>query len=85
MAIERRMISIAAAVGWNARFRDERDDSVRTVNLAAWGLVEVEGGQTQLVGIVQRSSGDSPGLLVPADEVPGFDGYVFTGLTTKPT
>jgi hypothetical protein len=79
------MISIAAAVGWKARVRDESDDGVRTVNLAAWGLVEAEGGQTQLVGIVQRSGSESPGLLVPADEVPGFDGYAFTGLATKPT
>jgi hypothetical protein len=78
------MISIAAAAGWTARFRNETDESLRTVNLAAWALVEAEGGQTELVGVVQRSSSDSPGLLGPADEVPGFDGYAFTGVTTKP-
>jgi hypothetical protein len=81
----RTLLSIASAPGWNARFAD--DDEVRAVALAAWAVVEEEeeGGARTIVGIVQRrGTAESPyGSLQPADEVPGFQGYTFTGLLTK--
>jgi hypothetical protein len=80
------MISIAAAPGWKARFLDEQEpDGARVVTLVAWALVEESDEATEIVGVLQRSAtAESPhGRLAFADEVEGFDGYVFTGLATR--
>jgi len=82
----RRMLSIASAPGWKARYLPEAEaDGPRVVTLLSWALVEDADGATEIVGIVQRTpSADTPrGALGFADEVEGFDGYTFTGLTTR--
>jgi hypothetical protein len=84
--VPRRAISIAAAPGWKARLVDEKEpEGARIVTLVAWALVEGAGKETEIVGVVQRSpTAESPrGRLAFADEVEGFDGYVFTGLATR--
>jgi hypothetical protein len=75
----RRILSIAAAPGWSARYE------ARTVTLVVWALAAAGDRDPEVVGIVQRSSTpDTPaGWLAFADEVEGFEGYTFTGLTTK--
>lgn len=85
---ERRIISIASAPGWGALF-EQTDDPIseaELVTLAAWALVEDGGGQTQLVGLVQKPQrDDSPaGTFGFADETDGFVGYSNQGLKTKP-
>lgn len=85
---ERRIISIASAPGWGALF-EQADDPIgeaQLVTLAAWALVEDGGGQTQLVGLVQKPQrDDSPaGTFGFADETDGFVGYSNQGLKTKP-
>jgi hypothetical protein len=80
------MISIASAPGWKARFLDEEAfDGFKVVTLVSWALTEVEGGGTEIVGVIQRAATPSSphGALVVADEVEGFQGYVFTGLVTR--
>jgi len=85
--VPRRLVSIAAAPGWNARFVSGEGDEeeARTVTLISWALVEADDGTTEVVGVVQRSAtAEKPGgWLGLADEVEGFQGYTFTGLTTQ--
>ena len=80
----RRMVSIASATGWKARFpsRDETEES-RLVALISWALAESPDGTTEIVGVVQRAATpEAPhGRLGFADEVEGFQGYTFTGAT----
>lgn len=81
----RRLVSIASAPGWKARFgADAPYEDERVVTLVAWALVE-DGGETEIVGYVQRTSPADgvPGPLEPADEVEGFLGYTFTGLAVR--
>ena len=82
----RKLISIASAPGWKARFRD--DDAVdgsRVVTLVSWALAEDDDGSTAIVGVIQRAPNEeSPnGWLGFADDVDGFQGYLFTGLATR--
>lgn len=83
----RRTISIASAPGWKARFLDTGSpEGSRVVTLVSWALVEEEaGGPTEIVGVIQRAANEeSPqGWLGFADDVDGFQGYVFTGLATR--
>jgi len=76
------MTSIASAPGWKARFADGSDS--RVVTLVSWALVE-DAGKTEIVGVIQRAANEeSPnGWLGLADDVEGFQGYVFTGLATR--
>jgi hypothetical protein len=75
----RTMLSIASAPGWKARFADGR-----VVTLVSWALVE-SGGANEIVGVIQRAANEElpHGWLGFADDVDGFDGYVFTGLATR--
>ena len=78
------MTSLASAPGWKARFfSDDEEAGVRLVTLASWALVEDDDGETEIVGVVQRSATAAGGRLGLADEVDGFDGYTFTGLATR--
>jgi hypothetical protein len=82
----RRILSIASAPGWKARFTtDDYGEPDSVVTLAVWALVEKADGEPEIVGVVQR--GASPelpqGSLALADEVDGFGGYTFTGLATR--
>ena len=83
----RGIISIASAPGWKARFVDhDAPDGSRVVTLISWALVEEEaGGPTEIVGVIQRAAteGAPSGWLGFADDVDGFEGYVFTGLATR--
>jgi hypothetical protein len=84
--VPRRIVSIAAAPGWKARVRDDHEpDGFRVVTLVTWAAVEGEDGATEVVGLVQRAgTPEAPhGRLGFADEVPGFEGYAFTGLVTR--
>lgn len=86
---QRRAISIAAAPGWSALFRQEEDDyydDPRYVTLAAWALVEEPDGETRLVGLVQKPADEDepPGTFGYADEIDGFGGYTNQGLKTRP-
>jgi len=78
----RKTTSIASAPGWKARFADTSGS--RVVTLVSWALVE-DGGATEIVGVIQRAANEeSPnGWLGFADDVEGFQGYVFTGLATR--
>jgi hypothetical protein len=81
----RRMLSIASAPGWKARFLTDDDlGESRVVTLVSWALVEGTGDTTEIVGVVQRAAtAEKPnGWLGFADEVEGFQGYTFTGITT---
>lgn len=80
------MVSIASAPGWKARFLAEDEvEGFRVVTLVSWALVEGSDGTTEIVGVVQRAAtAEAPhGSLGFADEVEGFQGYAFTGLTTR--
>jgi len=84
----RKIVSIASAPGWKARVLDDDDpDGLRVVTLVSWALVEDGDGETEIVGVVQRSpTPEAPlGRLGFADEVEGFQGYAFTGLATRPS
>ena len=84
--VSRRIVSIAAAPGWKARVRGEKEaEGFGVVTLVSWAVVEDEDGATEIVGVVQRSATpESPqGWLGFADEVDGFAGYAFTGLATR--
>jgi hypothetical protein len=84
--VPRHIISIASAPGWKARFLDDDEpDGLRVVTLISWALVENDAMKTEIVGVVQRSpTAEAPhGWLGFADEVDGFQGYTFTGLTTR--
>jgi hypothetical protein len=76
------MTSIASAPGWKARFAD--GSGSRVVTLVSWALVD-DAGATEIVGVIQRAPNEkSPnGWLGFADDVDGFEGYVFTGLATR--
>ncbi len=80
----RRIVSIASAPGWKARFLDHELGESRVVTLVSWALVEGTGDATEIVGVVQRAgTPEKPnGWLGFADEVEGFQGYTFTGLGT---
>lgn len=83
----RRMISIASAPGWKARFlAEDIVEGPRVVTLVSWALVEGADGGAEIVGVVQRAAtaGKPNGWLGFADEVDGFEGYTFTGLVTRP-
>jgi hypothetical protein len=85
-SMPRKMVSISSAPGWKARFlSDNGVDGVRTVTLVSWALVEDSDGATEIVGVIQRAATDEApqGRLGFADEVDGFDGYTFSGLTTR--
>jgi hypothetical protein len=82
----RRIVSIASAPGWKARVaHGDESEPESVVTLVAWALVESTGGETEIVGVVQRgASEESPrGSLSLADEVDGFTGYTFTGLAMR--
>lgn len=82
----RKIISIASAPGWKARFVDDDEPgNTRIVTLVSWALVEAAGGATEIVGVIQRAANaESPqGWLGLADDVAGFQGYVFSGLATR--
>jgi hypothetical protein len=82
----RRMLSIASAPGWKARYlAEDIIEGPRVVTLVSWALVEDADGATEIVGVVQRAAtADKPnGWLGFADEVDGFEGYTFTGLATR--
>jgi hypothetical protein len=80
--VARKITSIASAPGWKARFADSSGS--RVVTLISWALVE-DAGKTEVVGVIQRAANEeSPnGWLGLADDVEGFQGYVFTGLATR--
>ena len=48
-------------------------------------LDQADDGTTEIVGVVQRAATEEApnGRLGFADEVEGFQGYVFTGLATR--
>lgn len=80
----RRILSIASAPGWKARFAaDDEPDGV--VTLVAWALVEKTEGEREIVGVVQRGASHETthGGFALADEVDGFSGYTFTGLAMR--
>jgi hypothetical protein len=81
----RRILSIASAPGWKASIHPEGEEKPHVAVLASWALVENTDGATEIVGMVQRSATpEAPnGRLGFADEVEGFKGYTFTGLTTR--
>lgn len=82
----RRIVSLASAPGWKARFaHDDEFEPESVVTLVSWALVERTGGETEIVGVVQRGASDEAprGSLSLADEVDGFSGYTFTGLATR--
>lgn len=84
----RRIVSIASAPGWKARFVTEDEaEQFQVVTLVSWALVEGSDGGNTIVGIVQRpATVEAPhGSLGFADEVEGFEGYAFTGLATRKT
>jgi hypothetical protein len=86
--VPRRILSIASAPGWKARFvAEDEAEGFRTVTLVSWALLEGSDGANAVVGIVQRAAtAEAPhGSLGFADEVEGFDGYAFTGLATRGT
>ncbi|TMK72750.1 MAG: hypothetical protein E6G50_03365 [Actinobacteria bacterium] len=78
----RTILSITAAPGWAAKAPDPDEigeDSLFT--LLAWALTEDDEGTRQVVGLVQRGSGD----IAFADEaIEGFSGYSFQGLRVRP-
>ena len=82
----RRTLSIASSPGWKARFSDPGEpEGFRIVTLLAWALVEDEDGSTEIVGVIQRRpDAESDARTALVDEIERFDGYVFTGLTTRP-
>lgn len=82
----RRITSIASAPGWKARYLADWEVEPRVVTLVSWALVEDERGATEIVGVVQRSATEEEpaGSLGLADEVENFQGYTFTGLSTRP-
>jgi len=84
--VARRITSIASAPGWKARFLADWEVEPRVVTLVSWALVEDDKGATEIVGIVQRSPTEEEpaGRLEFADEVENFQGYTFTGLSTRP-
>lgn len=80
------MLSISSAPGWKARYlADDLTEGPRVVTLVSWALVEEADGSTEIVGVVQRTpTPETPnGTFGFADDVAGFDGYTFTGLTTR--
>jgi hypothetical protein len=81
--MERRLVSISSAPGWSVRVVE--NGAEYTATLAAWALVEVDGGDRHVVGLVQRGAraGRPPGTIGLADEIDGFAGYSFTGLSTR--
>jgi hypothetical protein len=85
---DRRIVSITSAPGWAALFAqpDDSFEDDQVITLAAWALVEEDGGQTRLVGLVQKSEDeDTPvGMFMFADEHRRFAGYRHQGLKTKP-
>jgi hypothetical protein len=84
--VPRKTVAIASAPGWKARFLAEDPlEGPRVLTLISWALVEDSDGATEIVGVVQRAAtSEAPhGWLGYADEVAGFQGYTFTGLTTR--
>ena len=83
----RRILSIASAPGWSARYaRPEPSEGPQIVTLLCWALVSgSESSEAEVVGVIQRAptSPASPGAITLADEGEGFAGYAFTGLATK--
>jgi len=82
----RRITSIASAPGWKAKVADASEaGGFRVVTLVSWALVEAADGSTEIVGTVQRAgTPEHPhGYLGFADDVEGFQGYTFTGLSTR--
>jgi len=85
---DRRIVSITSAPGWAALF-EQPDDSFeepQVITLAAWALVQEDGGPTRLVGLVQKSEDDETpvGMFMFADDHKRFAGYRHQGLKTKP-
>ena len=84
---DRRIVSITSAPGWAALFAqpDDSFEDDQVITLAAWALLD-EGGQTRLVGLVQKSEDDETpvGMFMFADEHKRFAGYRHQGLKTKP-
>jgi len=81
--MERRIVSISSAPGWSVRVVENGEEY--TATLAAWALVEAEGGDRHVVGLVQRGAraGRPAGTIGLADEIDGFAGYTFAGLSTR--
>ena len=82
----RTILSITAAPGWSAKASDQDDGEEQFFTLVAWALVEKDGGEREIVGLVQRGPNDdlAPGGFAFADEaINGFSGYSFQGLKTR--
>ena len=83
----RQIVSITAAPGWSAKAPDpDAFGEEQFFTLAVWALVENDDGHREVVGLVQRGSGDdvAPGSFAFADEaIDGFSGYAFQGLRTR--
>jgi hypothetical protein len=77
----RTIVSITAAPGWAAKAPDPDEfGEDQLFTLVAWALIEADDGERQVVGLVQRGSGD----VAFADEaIEGFSGYSFQGLRTR--
>jgi hypothetical protein len=86
MTPTRRIAGIAAAPGWAARFETDANGE-RVVTLLAWALVEDDGEERTLVGLVQRPRDTEPsfGFAALADEIDGFSGYTAGALLTRPS
>ena len=83
----RQIVTITAAPGWSAKAPDPDEFGAdQLFTLAAWALVANDDGNREVVGLVQRGSGDdvAPGSFAFADEaIDGFSGYAFQGLRTR--
>lgn len=67
---------VAAGPGWHARYRDGGRTNLHAV--AVWALVEGEAGR-QIVGLAPDGNGT---MDSHAEELDGFDGYVFVSPST---
>jgi hypothetical protein len=85
--VPRRIVTISSAPGWAAELDVDEGGAGRRVTLAGWALVEDEElGAREVVGLVllPRSDSDPTGRVGLVDEVPGFGGYAFAGVRTRP-
>ncbi len=67
---------VAAGPGWHARYREGGRTNLHAV--AVWALVENEAGR-RIVGLAPDEKGT---MGAHAEELPGFDGYVFVSAST---
>ena len=77
----RTIVSITAAPGWAAKAPDPDEFGEELLfTLVAWALTEDDHGTRQVVGLVQRGTGD---VAFADDVIEGFSGYSFQGLRTR--